>query len=100
MRIMPTAISLLNLVNRGFNYVVKTSELYKIDESHALKHSMEVYGFAKKIYESELIKNINLKEQREIIINAIRLALIETNQASQTSNIYILKDFRLGRLRK
>ena len=29
-------------------------------------------------------------KQREIIINAIRAALIETNQASQTSNIYIL----------
>ena len=35
------------------------------------------------------------KEQREIIINAIRLALIETNQASQTSNIYILKDLSI-----
>lgn len=67
MRIMPTAISLLNLVNRGFKYVIDTSELYKIDESHALKHSMEVYGFAKKIYESELNKNDNLKEKREII---------------------------------
>ena len=70
MRIMPIAISLLNLVNCGFKYVVETSELYKIDESHALKHSMEVYGFAKKIYESELIKNSYLKEQREIIYMA------------------------------
>ena len=35
------------------------------------------------------------KEQREIIINAIRVALIETNQASQTSNIYILKDLSI-----
>jgi hypothetical protein len=70
MRVMPTAISLLNLVNRGFNYVVETSELYKIDESHALKHSMEVYGFANKIYESEIIKNSYLKEQREIIYMA------------------------------
>ena len=67
MRVMPTAISLLNLVNRGFNYVVQTSELYKIDESHALKHSMEVYGFAKKIYENELTNNPYLETQREII---------------------------------
>ena len=35
------------------------------------------------------------KKQREIIINAIRVALIETNQASQTSNIYILKDLSI-----
>jgi hypothetical protein len=35
------------------------------------------------------------KEQREIIVNTIRVALIETNQASQTSNIYILKDLSI-----
>ena len=35
------------------------------------------------------------KKQREIIVNAIRVALIETNQASQTSNIYILKDLSI-----
>lgn len=35
------------------------------------------------------------KEQREIIINAIRTALIETNQASEMDNIYILKDLSI-----
>jgi hypothetical protein len=35
------------------------------------------------------------KEQREIIINAIRSALIETNQASEMDNIYILKDLSI-----
>ena len=34
-------------------------------------------------------------EQREIIINAIRKALIETNQASEMDNIYILKDLSI-----
>jgi hypothetical protein len=34
-------------------------------------------------------------EQREIIINAIREALIETNQASEMDNIYILKDLSI-----
>jgi len=67
MRIIPTALSLINLINRGFRYVVETSEVYKIDESHALKHSMEVYGLAKKIYNSELIKNPYLETQQEII---------------------------------
>lgn len=70
MRIMPTALTIMNLVNRGFKYVVETSDLYKIDESHALKHSMEVYGFAKKIYESELINCPILEQQREIIYMA------------------------------
>jgi hypothetical protein len=70
MRIIKTALSIIHLINIGFKYVVKTSELYKIDESHALKHSMEVYGFAKKIYESEVKNNPYLEKQREIIYMA------------------------------
>jgi hypothetical protein len=35
------------------------------------------------------------KKQREIIINTIRAALIETNQASEMDNIYILKDLSI-----
>jgi len=62
--------NLINLINAGFKYVIKTSKLYNIDESHALKHSMEVYGFAKKIYESELVKKSNLEEQQAIIFMA------------------------------
>jgi len=60
-------ITLLNLINLGFKYVMETSQIYKIDESHALKHSLEVYGLAKKIVENELINNINLIEQKKII---------------------------------
>jgi hypothetical protein len=67
MKILATMVS---LINRGFKYVVDTSEHFKIDESHALKHSMEVYGFAKRIYESEIKNNPQLEEQREIIYMA------------------------------
>lgn len=70
MRILPTALSLINLINRGFRYVIETSEVYKIDESHALKHSIEVYGWTKKIYNSELIQNPYLEDQKEIIYMA------------------------------
>ena len=67
---MTTALTLINLINTGFKYVIETSKLYNIDESHALKHSMEVYGFAKRIYESEVKNNPYLEEQREIIYMA------------------------------
>lgn len=67
---MSTAVSLLNLINRGFNYVVETSKLYNIDESHALKHSMEVYQFAKQIYQSELSVNPDVEKYKEIIFMA------------------------------
>ena len=70
MRLMSTALSIVNIINIGFKYVFDTSQSYKIDESHAVKHSMEVYGFAKKIYESEVKNNPYLEKQREIIYMA------------------------------
>jgi HD superfamily phosphodiesterase len=70
MKIATTMIHLVNLINHSFKYVIDTSNHFKIDESHALKHSMEVYGFAKRIYESEIKKNPQLEEQREIIYTA------------------------------
>ena len=70
MKFMSTSLSIINLINVAFKYVVDTSQLYKIDESHALKHSMEVYGYAKKIYESEIENNPFLEKQKEIIFIA------------------------------
>jgi len=70
MKILTTMVHLVNLINHGFRYVIDTSNHYKIDESHALKHSMEVYGFAKRIYESEVKNNPYLEQQREIIYMA------------------------------
>jgi HD superfamily phosphodiesterase len=67
MKIMSKMVNLIHLVNHGFKYVIDTSNIYKIDESHSLKHSMEVYGFAKRIYESEIIKSPYLEQQKEII---------------------------------
>lgn len=59
-----------NLIAKGFKYVVETSKKFNIDESHALKHSMEVYGFANRIYENEVKKFPDLEKQREIIYMA------------------------------
>ena len=67
MKIVSTMVSLVSLINHGFKYVIDTSEHFKIDESHALKHSMEVYGFAKRIYECEFKTHPELEQQREII---------------------------------
>ena len=70
MKFMTMAFSIVNLINLGYKYVMDTSQLYKIDESHAVKHSMEVYRFAKNIYESEIKNNPYLEKQREIIYMA------------------------------
>ena len=70
MRIFNTILLLMNLLNRGFKYVVETSKLYNIDESHSLKHSMEVFGYAKKIYDDEVKNNLLLEKQKNIIYMA------------------------------
>jgi hypothetical protein len=63
-------MNMQNLIAKGFKYVVETSKKFNIDESHALKHSMEVYGFANRIYEDEVKKFPYLEKQREIIYMA------------------------------
>ena len=68
---MSTSAALLELINSCFKYVNRTSEFYKIDESHALKHSMEVYRFAKNIYDNEVKTNKFLEAQQDIIYASI-----------------------------
>ena len=70
MKIITTSLSLINLINHCFNFVMNISAIYNIDESHALKHSMEVFGYAKKIYDEEVIKNPYLEKHKEIIYMA------------------------------
>ena len=60
-------MNLVNLINQAFRFVIQTSQEYNIDESHALKHSMEVFNFANCIYENELSKNPQLEKDRQII---------------------------------
>jgi len=59
-----------SIISRAFDLVVLLSKKFNIDESHSLKHSMEVYNFALKIYESELEMNHYLEQQKDIIILA------------------------------
>jgi len=60
-------MNFVNLINEAFRFVIQTSNEFNIDESHALKHSLEVFNFANTIYESEVIKFPQLEKQREII---------------------------------
>ena len=63
-------VSLANIVNHAFNYVILASKIYSIDESHALKHSMDVFHTTNKIYNSEVKKFPYLETHREIIYSA------------------------------
>jgi hypothetical protein len=54
--------------NQAFKCVMDFTRRYNIDESHSLKHSMEVMQFAEKILESEFHANPQLERQRDIIL--------------------------------
>jgi HD superfamily phosphodiesterase len=58
------------IIVKAFELVLLLCKKFNIDESHSLKHSMEVYNFALRIYESELILNPYLSVQKDIIILA------------------------------
>lgn len=60
----------MDLYNYLFNFVVITSKLLNIDESHAVKHSMDVFFFSNKIYNAELEANPNIKNHKDIIDTA------------------------------
>jgi len=90
MKIIPTT----NLINLAFNYVMRTSKIYNIDESHALKHSMEVYSYANKIYESEVVKNSHLENQREIICaSAILHDMCDKKYMIEKNGIGMIKNY-------
>lgn len=55
------------IVNAAFQYVVHTSNKHTIDESHAVKHSMDVFHYANKIVKSEFPNNRFLEQQTDII---------------------------------
>jgi HD superfamily phosphodiesterase len=57
----------MELYNYLFRFVVLTCKLFNIDESHGLKHSMDVFYFSNKIYQNELLKNPNIEKHKNII---------------------------------
>lgn len=90
MKIMPLA----NIINVAFKYVVHTCKKYDIDESHSLKHSMDVFHFANKIYDSELSANPYLLQQQNIIaISAIVHDMCDKKYMNEQEGIYEMKEF-------
>lgn len=60
----------MSLFTKLFHYVLLTSMKYGVDESHGLKHSMEVLNFAHQIYQAEAPTNLILEHQENIIYAA------------------------------
>ena len=99
MRFMSTLLPLSNLINHCFRYVIETSNVYKIDESHALKHSMEVFKFSKQIYKSELTNNPYLKNQEKIIFTAaIGHDMCDKKYMNETDGILKYKKYLVNQM--
>ena len=80
-----------------FKFVISTSRIYNIDESHGLGHSMNVLNFANKIINSEIIKNPYLDNQRNIIYtSSIIHDMCDKKYITESEGInnikYLLKD--------
>ena len=87
-------MSLVPIINCAFNYVVRTSKIFNIDESHALKHSMEVFQFANKIYESESKNNTLLQHQKDIImVSAIIHDMCDKKYMNENEGVGMIKHY-------
>jgi hypothetical protein len=58
------------MMNQAFKCVMQLTKKYNIDESHSLKHSMEVMKLSEDTYGSEVRQNYHLKTQKNVIIAA------------------------------
>jgi HD superfamily phosphodiesterase len=86
--------NLTPILNYAFNYVAKFSKIYNIDESHALKHSMETFRFANEIYNSEVKKNNYLTEHKDIIYaSAILHDMCDKKYMDETVGLSIMKNY-------
>ena len=82
------------LINELFKFVIRTSALYNIDESHSLKHSMDVYQYANTIFYQEVIKNPYLMEQKSIIDScAILHDMCDNKYVEETIGLKNINDF-------
>ena len=81
------------LINYALSLVPKYSKIYNIDESHSLRHSLDVFHNARAIYESEVYLNPFLKQQQnEIFCSAIIHDLCDSKYTDKESSLKSLED--------
>jgi HD superfamily phosphodiesterase len=88
------------MLNHAFKCVLHLSKKYNIDESHSLKHSMEVLKFAEDIYCDEVTNTPILRGQRNVIMTAAILHdMCDRKYVSdEATAIEEIRDFMKGQL--
>lgn len=80
------------LINYALSLVPKYSKIYNIDESHSLRHSLDVFHNAKAIYQSEEYMKPFLKQQQnEIFCSAIIHDLCDSKYTDKESSLDMLE---------
>ncbi len=84
----------IDYLNTLFHFVLITSNKYKIDESHSIKHSFDVYKWANDIYtfEREADKTI-IPYEKVILSSAILHDMCDKKYMNETEGIVSIKDF-------
>jgi HD superfamily phosphodiesterase len=83
-----------NIINAAFQYVINTSKKYNIDESHALKHSVDVFHYANKIVHAEFPNNRFLEQQTDIIsASAIMHDMCDKKYVNENNGIIEMDNF-------
>ena len=83
-----------NLINAAVQYVVYTSKKYNIDESHSLKHSIDVFHTANKIYNAEVKNYPYLSAQKNIIdVSALLHDMCDKKYVNQEQSITDMTEY-------
>jgi HD superfamily phosphodiesterase len=89
----------MKLIDKLLKYVLITTKKYNIDESHGMKHSMEVLNFAHKIYESEINKGNDLEKYKKIIYtSAIIHDMCDKKYVDQNTGLNDINSFLMDKV--
>jgi HD superfamily phosphodiesterase len=81
-------------LNKIFHYINFISKKYNIDESHGIKHSMDVVKFAHNIFSAELINNPELNDQINVVyISALLHDMCDKKYMDENEGIRNLEEF-------
>ena len=84
----------MSLLNKLLHFVILTSNKYKIDESHGLKHSMDVLQFAYKIFNAEKINFPEIvNHERIIFTSAIVHDMCDKKYMTESEGISNIEEF-------
>jgi len=79
--------------NELFAFILTTSRIYGIDESHDISHSMKVLHFAHDIYTSQLLITPEIKPHKNIIyISAVLHDMCDKKYMNEAEGIIVIRN--------